>query len=192
MIGMTTLMISKERLVPMAAAEKESRTASVSPRISNRTRLAPSDALTAISPRRSAESEGLSFAKRPTIYKVRKGDTVLSVADDFSVPVERLRRWNHLKGNTLKAGRTLRIYRPTARPDTSETVVAGRSKSSKKSSLQVSASSRTKPLRHKVRKGETLTSIAETYNTSVESLRRNNHNVGHLRAGDVLIVHAGE
>jgi membrane-bound lytic murein transglycosylase D len=145
-----------------------------------------------VSPRRSAESEGLSFAKRPTIYKVRKGDTVLSVADDFSVPVDRLRRWNHLKGNTLKAGRTLRIYRPTARPDTSETVVAGRSKSSKKSSLQVSASSRTKPLRHKVRKGETLTSIAETYNTSVESLRRNNHNVGHLRAGDVLIVHAGE
>src|SRR4051812_46914076 len=45
-----------------------------------------------VSPRRSSDTEGLAFAKRPTIYKVRKGDTVLSVADDFSVPVERLRR----------------------------------------------------------------------------------------------------
>ena len=58
-----------------------------------------------VTPRR--ESEGLAFSKKPTIYKVRKGDTVLSVADDFSVPVEKVRQWNHLKGNTLKAGRTL-------------------------------------------------------------------------------------
>ncbi|HET9697071.1 MAG TPA: LysM peptidoglycan-binding domain-containing protein [Terriglobales bacterium] len=145
-----------------------------------------------VSARRSVESEGLAFAKRPTIYKVRKGDTVLSVADDFSVPAEKLRRWNHLKGNTLKAGRTLRIYRPVAGREPSETVVASRSKSSRKSTLQASAKSRARTVRHKVRKGETLTSIAETYNTSVESLRRINHNAAHLRAGDVLIVHSGE
>ena len=145
-----------------------------------------------VSARRSAESDGLAFAKRPTIYKVRKGDTVLSVADDFSVPVEKLRRWNHLKGNTLKAGRTLRVYRPVPGGGASETTVASRSKSSKKSSLQASSKSTSKTLRHKVQKGETLTSIAETYNTSVESLRRNNHNAAHLRAGDVLIVHSGE
>ncbi len=145
-----------------------------------------------VSARHSAESEGLAFAKRPTIYKVRKGDTVLSVADDFSVPAERLRRWNRLKGNTLKAGRTLRIYRPVPGREASETIVASRSKSSRKSTLQASAKSRAKTLRHKVRKGETLTSIAETYNTSVESLRRNNHNAAHLRAGDVLVVRSGE
>src|SRR5437016_4378456 len=40
----------------------------------------------------------VSYSKRPSRYKVRRGDTVLSVADDFGVPPEKLRRWNHLKG----------------------------------------------------------------------------------------------
>ena len=136
-----------------------------------------------VTPRR--ESEGLAFSKKPTIYKVRKGDTVLSVADDFSVPVEKVRQWNHLKGNTLKAGRTLRIYRPAARPDASETKVAAKSKSNAKSSLQASS----KTVHHKVKKGETLSSIAEDYNTTVAALRRaNGKAASHLTAGTVLVV----
>ena len=54
------------------------------------------------------------YSKHPTRYKVRKGDTVLSVADDFSVPPEKLRRWNRLKGNQLRRGRLLVIYKPLA------------------------------------------------------------------------------
>ena len=50
----------------------------------------------------------------PTHYKVRKGDTVESVADDFEVPVEKLRKWNHLRGTALTPGRTLVIYKPTS------------------------------------------------------------------------------
>lgn len=56
----------------------------------------------------------IAYSKRPTRYKVRKGDTVLSVADDFGVPPERLRRWNRLKGNQLRRGRLLVIYKPLA------------------------------------------------------------------------------
>lgn len=59
-------------------------------------------------------SAGGSYAKKPTRYKVRKGDTVLSVADDFGVPADRLRKWNRLKGNTLRAGRSLVIYKPVS------------------------------------------------------------------------------
>ena len=60
-------------------------------------------------------SEGtVSYSKRPTRYKVRKGDTVLSVADDFGVPPDKLRRWNRLKGNQLRRGRLLVIYKPLA------------------------------------------------------------------------------
>ena len=63
----------------------------------------------------TAPREGVvSYSKRPTRYKVRKGDTVLSVADDFGVPPERLRRWNRLKGNQLRRGRLLVIYKPLA------------------------------------------------------------------------------
>jgi len=62
----------------------------------------------------SRDSDLTVFSKRPTRYRVRKGDTVLSVADDFGVPPERIRRWNRLKGNDLRKGRSLVIYRPVA------------------------------------------------------------------------------
>ncbi|HVM95864.1 MAG TPA: LysM peptidoglycan-binding domain-containing protein [Candidatus Acidoferrales bacterium] len=134
------------------------------------------------------ESQRMAFSKRPTIYKVRKGDTVLTVADDFSVPVEKLRSWNRLKGNSLKPGRTLRIYRPVAGSPASETHVASSKsgKSNKNNSLQASKHT----VHHKVRKGETLSSIAEDYNTTVAALRRDNgRTASNLHAGSVLVIH---
>lgn len=63
----------------------------------------------------AAPREGvIAYSKRPSRYKVRKGDTVLSVADDFGVPPEKLRRWNRLKGNDLRRGKLLVIYKPLA------------------------------------------------------------------------------
>jgi membrane-bound lytic murein transglycosylase D len=143
-----------------------------------------------VTPRR--ESEGLAFQKRPIYYKLRKGDTALSVADDFSVPVEKLRQWNRLKGNQLRAGRMLRIYRPTTpATEPAEPRLASRSKSKshEKSSLQASS----RVVHHKVKKGETLSSIAESYNTTVAALRRaNGKAASHLQAGTVLVVKMGE
>ena len=64
--------------------------------------------------------ENAVFSRHATRYRVRSGDTVLSVADDFNVPPEKLRRWNHMKGNLLRKGRVLLVYRPlpvgTAQP----------------------------------------------------------------------------
>ena len=60
------------------------------------------------------EGKGVAYSRHPTRYHVRRGDTILSVADDFSVPPEKIRSWNRLKGNQLKAGRVLVIYKPLA------------------------------------------------------------------------------
>jgi membrane-bound lytic murein transglycosylase D len=76
----------------------------------------------------SAEAGAIAYSKHPTRYKVRKGDTVLSVADDFGVAPDRLRRWNRLKGNQLKHGRTLVIYKPLAPGQTDATPAKHRSK----------------------------------------------------------------
>jgi membrane-bound lytic murein transglycosylase D len=56
----------------------------------------------------------VAYSHTPTHYRVRHGDTVLSVADDFGVPPDRLRRWNHLKGDQLARGKVLVIYKPVA------------------------------------------------------------------------------
>ena len=79
----------------------------------------------------SAETGAVTYSKNPTRYKVRKGDTVLSVADDFGVPPDRLRRWNRLKGNQLTRGRTLVIYKPLAPGEPDATPVKHRRKKPK-------------------------------------------------------------
>ena len=63
---------------------------------------------------RIAGTGALAYSRKATHYRVRTGDTVASVADDFGVPADRLRRWNGLKGNHLTHGRMLVIYRPVA------------------------------------------------------------------------------
>src|SRR5947209_60976 len=67
----------------------------------------------------------VSYSRHPSRYKVRRGDTVLSVADDFGVPPEKLRRWNHLKGNDLRRNRVLVVYKPLA-PGEVEHVASGK------------------------------------------------------------------
>ena len=96
-----------------------------------------------VSPARAVVSESASrpasssaaYSKRPVRYTVRKKDTVLSVADDFGVPADKVRQWNHLSGNALRAGRSLTIFKPaTVAVAAHETTVApaprGRSKAS--------------------------------------------------------------
>ena len=155
-----------------------------------------------------AESEGLVFSKRATRYKVRKGDTVLSVAADFEVPASKLRSWNRLEGNKLRAGRILRIYRPVGEQDlaaarprtrtrragarTAKTTAAKAENSPAESSnsngakvLEVSQ----ERVVHKVKAGETLYSIATAYNTTVAALRRDNtHLSSNLHPGDLVII----
>jgi peptidoglycan lytic transglycosylase D len=54
------------------------------------------------------------YSRYPTRYKTHTGDTVASVAEDFGVPQDKLRRWNRLKGNDLRRGRVLVVYKPLA------------------------------------------------------------------------------
>jgi membrane-bound lytic murein transglycosylase D len=49
---------------------------------------------------------------RPARYAVRRGDTLVTVADRFGVSVEDLRRWNHLSSNVLKPRSSLAVAEP--------------------------------------------------------------------------------
>jgi len=115
------------------------------------------------------------------------------VADDFAVPAEKIRKWNGLRGNTLRAGRTLKIYKPVAgdeeeRAVTAKSRVSGGSKAAKAKSSKRLQASKKSAVRHKVKRGETLSSIANRYNTSVAVLKRDNSNVARPKPGAVLVV----
>ena len=53
-----------------------------------------------------------SSSTRGATYRVRRGETLVNIADQFGVSVESLERWNHLRGHTVAAGRSLYISEP--------------------------------------------------------------------------------
>jgi membrane-bound lytic murein transglycosylase D len=53
-----------------------------------------------------------SASTHPQRYTVRRGDTLVTVADRFGVSADALRRWNHLSSNSLKPGATLTVAEP--------------------------------------------------------------------------------
>ena len=116
-----------------------------------------------------------------------------------------LRRWNGLHGgDSLRGRRVLALHLPVS---PSSEVVAAKSKSSAhprktaqvasakapvsksvKTESEEDSSGSASVLRHKVKSGETLYSIANTYNTSVAALKRDNGNVATLKPGMILVV----
>jgi membrane-bound lytic murein transglycosylase D len=70
-----------------------------------------------IIPATQAQSE---IKRRLVSYRVRRGDTMLGIADRYSVSPDDVRKWNRLKSNHVNRGMVLRIYTlggaPEARP----------------------------------------------------------------------------
>ncbi|MGB8128981.1 MAG: transglycosylase SLT domain-containing protein [Candidatus Angelobacter sp.] len=74
--------------------------------------LAPEAKL--VIPVNGANAGKIVYSRYASHYKTHTGDTVLTVAEDFGVPPDRLRRWNGLKTNTLRHSRVLIVYKPLA------------------------------------------------------------------------------
>lgn len=134
------------------------------------------------------EEDRGSYSAHATVYRLRKGDTVQRVADEFEVPATMLRRWNHIKGDSLRGRHILYIHLPMAPGAEGEQSLAANRKQSK-SLHQASASS---PVRHKVQPGETLYSIAKSHNTTVAALKQSNGNIASLRPGMILLIAPAE
>jgi membrane-bound lytic murein transglycosylase D len=126
------------------------------------------------------------YARHPIRYKIRRGDTVERVAENFGVPPAMVRKWNRLHGNSLRGRHILYIHLPIS-PAAAERSSEVASKS-KHHTSKTTAQARDAVVHHKVKRGETLYSIANTYNTTVDALKRDNRNVAILRPGMVLII----
>jgi membrane-bound lytic murein transglycosylase D len=148
-------------------------------------------------------SDTATYARRITRYKIRKGDTVETVAENFGVPAQMVRRWNGLhSGDSLRGRKVLAMHLPvtpdsevastvsnsTHGPRKSAQMATARVSAAKSRDAEADASEQASVLHHKVRSGETLYSIATTYKTTVAALKRNNGNVAVLRPGMILIV----
>jgi membrane-bound lytic murein transglycosylase D len=118
--GETLTSIGKKyHVTPVAIADANS--------LDHRAALDPGEKL--IIPAAPAQSES---KRRLVSYRVRKGDTLLGIADRFSVESEDVRTWNRLKTNHVGRGMVLRIYTlggaPEAKPASSRTAVKKKAK----------------------------------------------------------------
>jgi membrane-bound lytic murein transglycosylase D len=117
-------------------------------------------------------------------YSARRGDTLASVADEFNVTAAELKKWNGMRSDRLVAGMRLRIY-----PGVSGPTLAKASTTVARPAADPSA----KPgqaVTHRAREGETLWSIAQAYQTTIEALRSGNRFLfsRSLQAGDILTI----
>ncbi|MFZ1930685.1 MAG: LysM peptidoglycan-binding domain-containing protein, partial [Candidatus Sulfotelmatobacter sp.] len=150
-------------------------------------------------------SDTATYARRITRYKVRRGDTVQTVAENFGVSARMLRRWNGLRGDSLHGRTVLALHLPvspngevvsSASSRRSSKAVhttlaktgSGKSDAAKSAEASEDSPEQASVLHHKVKSGETLYSIATTYKTTVAALKRNNQNVATLRPGMILVV----
>lgn len=115
-------------------------------------------------------------------YKVKKGETLTQIARRYGVSESTLRGLNGLKKGKLKAGRSLRIPNlgdaevdvavrdePEAAPEPAKGEPA-KSKAKAKAKVAKAPAART----HKVKSGQTLSSIAAQYQVSVTALKKHN------------------
>jgi membrane-bound lytic murein transglycosylase D len=122
-------------------------------------------------------------------YRVRRGDTLATISEQFDVTVSELKRWNGLRGERVARGTVLKVY-PGGRPSAQPAQAAAKAKSTQERTTTAALTTNSEPVIHKVRPGETLWSIARAYQTTVEALRAANRFLvsRQLQAGDQLMI----
>jgi len=137
-------------------------------------------------------NDGGTYARRITRYRVHRGDTVESVAENFGVPAKMVRMWNRLKGDSLAGRRVLFLHLPVTPSAEGAQVATKRSSKSRAHHTTTQTAGKGTVVHHTVKSGETLYSIANSYKTTVAALQRDNQNVDVLRPGMVLIVRSAQ
>ncbi|MCU6667856.1 murein transglycosylase D [Enterobacteriaceae bacterium H4N4] len=100
-------------------------------------------------------------------YQVRSGDTLSGIASRLGVSTKDLQQWNNLRGSSLKVGQDL-------------TVGAGKSAQR--------LASNDDSITYRVRKGDSLSSIAKRHGVNIKDVMRWNSDTDNLQPGDRITL----
>ena len=110
------------------------------------------------------------------VHVVKKGESLGSIARKYNVTVANIKKWNHLKRETIQKGQRLTIYRSGA-------PMAQLSKPNSSNTTTNKPSSTTTTKIHVVKKGESLSMIAKKYGCTVTDIK----NWNGLKSNTVLV-----
>lgn len=127
---------------------------------------------------------GSTYGRDRVVYKVRSGDVLGSIAIRHGVKVADLKKWNNLKGNTIRSGQRLTVW---LKPSLRSTAIASAKKSKSEGEVTASLSgSKT----YTVQPGDTLWDITKKFDgltiEKIKSLNKLSNNK--IQPGQKLIV----
>ena len=139
---------------------------------------------------KAAEPEKTAAAATSkTSHRVKKGETLFSIARQHNVTPDKIKSWNHLKSNNVALGQTLTIQQTTvAVAEKAERNAPTKSARSKVAKVKSDIGKRTL---YTVRRGDTLNGIAQKFNVAINDIQRwNNLTKKHkLQPGDKVTVY---
>jgi LysM repeat protein len=106
--------------------------------------------------RRMSEPVVAAGTSTGAFHRVKRGETISEIADEFGVTQRELQSWNGLDSRgRIRIGQRLRVVSPDAPPPTAQPDSSG-------------------VKTHVVQRGETLKGLAKRYGVSVQALRKAN------------------
>lgn len=134
---------------------------------------------------------GSTYGRKRLYYRVRSGDVLGTIAQQYGVRVSDIRSWNRIRGNLIRVGQRLSIWvLPTYNSSTKKLYAA-----SKTSKSKPKPSSNTAPAvvgagkTYTVKSGDSLWSISKSNNTSIEKLKLANKLTSNtIKPGQSLVI----
>ncbi len=122
--------------------------------------------------------------KSPTKHKVVRGESLISIAKQYNISVDGLKKLNNLTGNKIKAGQVIFVA-------TTESMASTHTKATSTEGSITKAEKKTKKFIHKVKQGESYYSVARVYGCNVEDLKRWNKKTGNkIKSGEKIIIYS--
>jgi membrane-bound lytic murein transglycosylase D len=132
--------------------------------------------------------------KRKIIHQVRKGEALSKIAQKYRVTTSDIKKWNHLRGNSLKYGQKLAIWVKGSSAGPVRIASAKATNNSTLSAIKTSSSSKVIPVVKEkvyyVQPGDTLWKISQSHGgVPVEKIKKlNNLKNNSLKPGQKLII----
>ncbi len=116
-----------------------------------------------------------------TKYKVKTGDNLSKIAKHFGVTSVDIQQWNAMGSSVIRIGQVLKLVTGERRSAATKHALASKPDTTRKK----------KPVAYKVKKGDTLYSIASAFGVSVNDLKAWNRIRGsRIRIGQAIVINS--